>query len=108
MISGTVSTTLAQFEDDLEIRQVADAPGVYFISSYDRTLYVGQSQISMSKRLLSHLHTNRSPWLHYRLKRAKRCREQIIIYLVPCPPEQTRQKEVELIQERSPIYNLWH
>lgn len=107
-LGGTVSVTLNDFENDLQIRQVADTPGCYCISSRDRTLYVGCSKVSITRRLQSHIHSRRSPYLYDRLERGRRCQEQITITLIATEPDRARLKEVEVIGERSPIYNLWH
>lgn len=104
-IGGTLSTTLAAFEDDLEIRQLAKTSGVYVIRSPDRALYAGSSEVSMTERISAHCNGRGTVYLFNRLQRAKRCRERIAVTLCPTLPQEARVKEVEIIQELDPIYN---
>ena len=102
---GTYSTTLAAFEDDLAIRQLADTSGVYCIRSPDKALYTGSSQVSMTERISAHCNGQGTVYLYNRLQRGKRCQERLTVTLYPVPPEEARAKEIEIIQELGPIYN---
>ena len=102
---GTYSTTLAAFEDDLEIRQLADTSGCYCIRSPDKVLYVGSSEVSMTGRISDHCKGRGTVYLFNRLQRGKHCQERITIMLCPTLPEEARSKEVELICELDPVYN---
>ena len=102
---GTITATLAAFEDDLEIRQLARTSGAYCIRSPDAVLYVGSSEVSMTSRLLGHVNGRGTVYLFNRLQRGKRCKERITIMLCPVPPEEARAKEVEIIGQLDPLYN---
>lgn len=102
---GTVSATLKDFENDLEVRQFATQPGCYVIRSPDAVLYAGSSEVSMTSRLLGHVNGRGTAHLFNRLQRGKRCRERLTIMLCPTLPQQARQKETELIEAYNPIYN---
>lgn len=100
-----MSVTLAQFEGDLEIRQLASTSGCYAIRSPDAVLYVGSSEVSMTGRIANHCKGRGTVYLFNRLQRGKRCRERITVTLYPVLPDQARSKEVEIIQELDPVYN---
>ena len=102
---GTYSTTLAAFEDDLEIRQLADTSGVYCIRSPDKALYAGSSEVSMTGRINAHCNGRGTVYLFNRLQRGKRCRERFTVTLYPTLPAEATRKELEIIQELGPIYN---
>lgn len=105
-VGGTYSTTLSQFEDDLEIRSQAKTSGCYAILSLDKALYVGCSVVDMTTRLLAHANGYKtSPYLHARIERGKRCNERFTITLIPTLPEEARVKEAEIIGELDPLYN---